>query len=62
VTWRISLGNVKTDGEDNIKGDLNKSNKSVWAVTFDSEEESVPLFCLHGMNMQDPPPPKKKTY
>ena len=29
MTWRISLGNVITDGEDNIKGKLKKSNTSV---------------------------------
>jgi len=36
VTWRISLGNVIADGEDNIKGNLKKSNTSVWAVASDS--------------------------
>lgn len=36
VTWRISFGNVIKVGEDNIKGNLKKSNTGVWAVASDS--------------------------
>jgi hypothetical protein len=44
---------VITDGENNIKENLNQT-RVCGLVASDSEEESVPLFCLHGMNMQDP--------
>jgi hypothetical protein len=44
---------VITDGENNIKENLNQI-KVCGLVSTDSEEESLPLFCLHGMNTQDP--------